>query len=105
MYRQHNKRGDNDGVNGGHWHQSTELSHVNHKGTPGSVNTVAEVPVTVRPKPSAFTPPKSHVLINEVHNNGNNDLDWLELRFLQNTNLENWTLSYAWNNNGTLDRN
>ena len=102
MYRQHNKRGDNDGVNGGHWHQSTELSHVNHKGTPGSVNTVAEVPVTVRPEPSAFTPPKSHVLINEVHNNGNNDLDWLELRFLQNTNLENWTLSYAWNNNGTL---
>lgn len=95
MYRKSDKRGNDDGVNGAHWLESTELSHVKHRGTPGKENTRSAVTVTTRPKPAAFTPPKSHVLINEVHNNSNNDLDWLELRFLQKTNLENWTLSYA----------
>ena len=95
MYRLHNKRGDNDGVNGANWAQSPELSHVNHRCTPGAVNTVSEASVTKRAAPDTFTPPKSHVIINEVHNNSNNDLDWLELRFLQKTNLENWTLSYV----------
>ena len=95
MYRKGDKRGDNDGINGAHWIESTELSHVKHRGTPGKENTRSQVSVETRPGPARFTPSKSHVLINEVHNNSNNDLDWLELRFLQKTNLENWTLSYV----------
>lgn len=95
MYRKADKRGDNDGINGAHWLVSTELSHTKHRGTPGKENTRSAVSVTTRPAPRAYTPPKSLVLINEVYNDANNDFDWLELRFLQNTNLENWTLSYA----------
>ena len=95
MYRKADKRGDNDGINGAHWIESTLLSHTKHRGTPGKANTRSGVVVTTRPAPRAYTPPKSHVLINEVYNASNNDLDWLELRFLQKTNLENWTLSYA----------
>ena len=95
MYRKGDKRGDNDGINGANWLPSTLLSHTRHIGTPGGPNTRSQVAVGNRPAPPAFTPPKSHVIINEVHNNSNDDLDWLELRFLQNTNLENWTLSYA----------
>lgn len=95
MYRKADKRGDHDGINGENWLPSTMISHVKHKGTPGEENTRTGVTVTKRPAPVAFTPPKSHVLINEVHNNSNDRFDWLELRFLQKTNLENWTLSYV----------
>ena len=110
MYRLSNKRGDNDGINPASWVASTELSHLNHKGTPGKQNTRTSVAPGSETRPGlkadgsfdggtfdkiVFWPSKSHVLINEVHNNSNNDLDWLELRFLQNANLENWTLSYV----------
>ena len=95
MYRKGDKRGDNDGINGANWLPSTTLSHTKHRGTPGEANVRTQVAVETRPAPRVYTPPKSHVIINEVYNDSNNDLDWLELRFLKKTNVENWTLSYA----------
>ena len=95
MFRASNKRGDNDGINGAHWIQSTLLSHVNHRGTPGEENTRSVAPVSTRPSPASFTPPKSDVLINEVYNDSSNDFDWLELRFRNRTNIREWVLSYA----------
>ena len=93
MYRKSDKRGDNDGVNGAHWLASTELSHVKHRGTPGKLNTRSAVTVTTRPKPTKFTPPKSDVIINEVFNAEGTDNDWIEIRALKTTNLENWIIT------------
>ncbi len=93
MYRKSDKRGDDDGVNGAHWLESTELSHVKHRGTPGKENTRSAVTVTTRPKPTKFTPPKSDVIINEVFNASGTDNDWIEIRALKTTNLENWIIT------------
>ena len=95
MYRLGTKLGNDDGVNKSNWRQSTEISHVNHLGTPGTENVLPQNPITSRTPPSTYTPPKSHVIINEVYNDSNNDLDWIELRFLQKTNMQNWKLSYV----------
>ena len=95
MYRASNKRGGSDGINGANWKKSALLSHVNHRGTPGEENTRSVAPVSTRPSPASFTPPKSDVLINEVYNDSSNDFDWLELRFRKRTNIREWTLSYT----------
>ena len=109
--RRSNKLGGNEGINPGNWFQSTLLSHVNHKGTPGKDNTrpINTEDIEVRPGlyPDGslnedvidanikFTPPRSNVIINEVHNASDDKYDWLELRFLNSVNIRNWTLSYA----------
>ena len=95
MYRKGDKRDDADGINGDHWIESEELSHVNHRGTPGGVNTIPEASVSTRATPRRYTPPKDSVIINEVYNDSDDDFDWIELRFLKDTNIRNWTLSYA----------
>ena len=95
MYRKSDKRGNNDGINKENWLMSTEISHKNHKGTPGTENTRTGIEVETLRTPSAFTPSADRVIMNEVYNDENNDYDWIELRALKDTNLENWTLSYT----------
>ena len=95
MYRKGDKRGNADGINGEYWIESTILSHVNHKGTPGAENTIDQASVSTRATPRRYTPPKDSVIINEVYNAADDKFDWIELRFLNNVNIRNWTLSYA----------
>ncbi len=97
MYRKIDKLGDDDGINGENWLRSTRTSHSNHIGTPGAANSRQTTVFTPRTltMPSTFTPPKNRVIINEVYNAENNDEDWIEIRALQDTDLENWTLSYV----------
>ena len=78
-----------------HWTESILLSHVNHKSTPGAANTRDAVSVETRATPTTFNPSKDAVIINEVYNDADDKFDWIELRFLKTTNLENWTLSYT----------
>ena len=93
MYRKSDKRGDDDGINGAHWLESTELSHVKHRGTPGKENTRSAVTVKTRLKPTKFTPLKDQVIINEVFNASGTDNDWIEIQALKTTNLENWIIT------------
>ncbi len=102
------------GANGIHpnsWAKSTRSTYVNHIATPGEANTRTGVNPTVDFRPGLnangslnrgvidgkirYHPPKNSVIINEVHNNSDDDLDWLELRFLKRTNIQRWTLSWA----------
>jgi hypothetical protein len=93
MFRKSDKRGNNDGVNSANWLPSSELSHSNHRGTPGKANT-RSFSVT-EASPNKFEPPMDKVIINEVYNDSDDDYDWIELRALEDTNLHNWTLSYT----------
>ena len=110
MSRKSSRYGNEDGIKPDSWFASTITSHVNHLGTPGLINTTTSNQPTAERRPGlhangsfdsatfgkiTFWPPKNSVIINEVYNDANNDLDWLELRFLQRTNIRNWTLSYA----------
>ena len=47
------------------------------------IHVIAGFPET-RPNPSAYTPPKDKVIINEVGNYANNAHDWIELRNVTN---------------------
>lgn len=99
MYR-NDIRGGNEGSGGNasNWIASDtgRPYRAGFAGTPGAANTRASVPGT-RPAPSAANPAMDKVLINEVYDapGGNNMNDWLELRALKDTNLENWELSYV----------
>ena len=94
MYRKTDKQ-NADGTNAGHWEASDRPYLAGFYGTPGKVNTRGVV-TGGNPAPSTANPAMSHVLINEVYNAvGDDKNDWLELRALQNTNLNLWTLSYV----------
>ena len=99
MYR--SKQGDS-GWNSGSWAASNRPYSPGFLGTPGSVNTRAGLP-TARANPGAFTPPKDKLIINEVYNDDDDDLDWIELRNVSDTdvNLEKWRLSYTTNTGTT----
>ncbi len=97
MYRRTDKLGNDDGKSSANWRKSTEISHSNHKGTPGKRNTRTSVSV-IEASPNRFVPPKSKVIINEVYNDADDDYDWIELRALEDTKLENWTLTYTKSN-------
>ena len=94
MYRAANKRGDNDGINGANWIESTLVSHKNHIGTPGKANTRTQVTVDKRTAPGKDNPSRG-VVINEIGNFSGSQNDWIELR---NTNataqsINEWLLS------------
>ena len=91
MYRKLDKQ-NADGTNAGHWEVSTRVYRTGFYGTPGSVNVRGVVP-TVRKPTTRATPPKNSVIINELYNGSVKKNDWLELRAIKDTNLENWTLS------------
>ena len=95
MYRRSDRLNDYEGVIGEFWLPSNVLSHTNHKGTPGAANIRSSNPAEFLPLPSQFTPKKDKVIINEVYNAANDDYDWIELLALQDTNIEDWTLSYT----------
>ncbi len=82
-----------DGTNAGHWTASTRAYFPGFLGTPGAANTRGGFPAT-RPNPSAYTPPKDKIIINEVGNYTNDMHDWFELRNVSGSdvNIENWVL-------------
>ena len=92
-----------NGFDAGSWAESTRLYIPGFLGTPGGKNTRAGLP-TARGNPSAFTPPKDKLIINEVYNDEDDDLDWIELRNVSDddVNLEKWRLSYT-TNTGTAN--
>ena len=96
------KQGD-PGWNSGSWEASNRPYSPGFLGTPGSVNKRAGLP-TARANPGAFTPPKDKLIINEVYNDDDDDLDWIELRNVSDddVNLEKWRLSYT-TNTGTAN--
>ena len=98
MYRRSDRLGNYGGVFDDSWLRSTVLSHRNHRATPGAANTRSGHQVIHYPTPSAFEPKKDKVIINEVYNAANDDYDWIELLALQDTNIEDWTLSYSRSN-------
>ena len=85
---------DGDGTNAGHWKASNRLYFPGFMGTPGSANTRGGLPTT-RPNPTAYTPPKDKIIINEVGNYADDTLDWIELRNVSTAgvNIENWRLN------------
>ena len=95
MYRRPDTLDNDDGVSSVNWLPSTEISHSNHRGSPGKANTLGSVAVERLTKPSKFWPPRTNIMINEVYNDADDDYDWIELRARKDTNLHNWTLSYT----------
>ncbi len=91
MYRKTDKQ-NADGTNAGHWEVSTRPYRNGFYGSPGSVNVRGVLP-SVRKPTTRFTPPKNSVVINELYNADDKKNDWLEIRAIADTNLENWTLS------------
>ena len=89
MYRNNQSK---NGWNAAQWTESDRPYLPGFHGTPGKANTRGGIP-GARPAPTRFTPPKSHVVINELYNGTEDMYDWLELRAIQATNIENWTLS------------
>lgn len=87
---------DKDGTNQGHWTASNRPYFPGFMGTPGSANTRGGLPGT-RNDPTAYTPPKDKVIINEVGNSGTTGLDWLELRNVTNAeqSIKDWHLTYT----------
>ncbi len=85
---------DGDGANAGHWTASNRAYFPGFMGTPGGANTRGGLPGT-RPNPSAYTPPKDKVIINEVGNYMNSDHDWIELRNVTNAeqSIKDWRLN------------
>ena len=98
MYRS-DIRGGNEGSgsSASNWSTSNRPYLAGFIGTPGGANTRAGIPGT-RPAPSTANPAMDKVLINELFNASGPENDWLELRALKDTNLENWTLSYVKDN-------
>ena len=93
MYRNLDKQ-KADGWQAGHWTVSDRPYFPGFMGTPGSENKRAGLP-TARANPSAYTPPKDKVIINEVGNYVTNDLDWIELRNVSSdeVNIKDWHLT------------
>ena len=85
-----------DGSNAGHWAAAGDLFLVNYKGTPGKANSFSGIP-GIRSAPSAYTPPKDRVIINEVFNSETDGSDWLELRNVSDgeQNIKDWHLTYT----------
>ncbi len=99
MYR--SKQAD-PGINAGSWAVSDLAFFPGFYGTPGGANTRGGLP-TVRPKPTAASVPKNNIIINEVGNNSDDSLDWIELRNISggNVNIKNWRLNYTKGTGGT----
>ena len=87
---------DGDGTNADHWTASTRAYFPGFLGTPGAANTRGGFPGT-RNNPTAYTPPKDKVIINEVGNYSDAASDWIELRNVSDAeqNINNWRLTYA----------
>ena len=99
MYR--SKQGD-PGWNSGSWTASNRVYFPGFMGTPGLENTRAGLP-TSRANPGAFTPSKDKVIINEVYNDDDDDLDWIELRNVSSdeANIKDWYLTRTHGTNRT----
>ncbi len=95
MYRNLDKQGA-DGWQAGHWTVSDRPYFPGFMGTPGSINERPGLP-SIRPNPSAFTPPKDKVIINEVYNAADDDSDWIELRNVSSgeVNIKDWYLTHT----------
>ena len=90
------KRDDNygDGSQSSNWSVATNLYLRNYRGTPGQENRASRLP-TVRKQPSRDAPAKNKIIINEIGNFADDELDWIELRNVTNSDqsLKEWVLT------------
>ena len=77
-----------------HWSIAAALFLRNYRGTPGKQNLATRIPTARRP-PAIDNPLKNKVIINEIGNQADDTLDWIELRNVTGStqSLNNWVLT------------